>query len=64
MNENEIVTLNMSISDLSTISEAMERQLVENQLEFQKLEQRAMLLKNNIEKQAQMLSIMKAKLGS
>jgi len=64
MNENEIVTLNMSLGDLSTIYEAMERQLVENQMEFQKLEQRAVLLKNNIDKQAQMLSIMKAKLGS
>ena len=64
MNENEIVTLNMSLGDLSTIYEAMERQLIENQLEFQKLEQRAVLLKNNIDKQAQMLSIMKAKLGS
>jgi len=64
MNENEIVTLNMSLGDLSTIYEAMERQLIENQMEFQKLEQRAVLLKNNIDKQAQMLSIMKAKLGS
>lgn len=64
MDEKETVTLSMSISDLSTISEAMERQLIENQLEFQKLEQRAVLLKNNIDKQAQMLSIMKAKLNS
>ena len=58
----EPLTLTMSPEDLSVIASAMERNVASLQVEFSNLEKRAIVIKQEIDRQASMLSIMKAKL--
>jgi hypothetical protein len=58
----EALTLTMSPADLSVIASAMEKNIASLQVEFSNLEKRAMVIKQEIDRQASMLSIMKAKL--
>jgi hypothetical protein len=59
---NELLTLTMSPTDLSVIYKSMEKSIITMQLEFSELEKKATVLKLDIDRQVNMLSIMKAKL--
>jgi hypothetical protein len=59
---NELLTLTMSPTDLSVIYKSMEKSIISMQLEFSELEKKASLLKQDIDRQVGMLSVMKAKL--
>lgn len=59
---NELLTLTMSPNDLNVIYKSMEKSIVSMQLEFSELEKKATVLKQDIDRQATMLSIMKTKL--
>ena len=59
----EPLTLSMSPADLSVIARAMEKNIAALQQEFDNLEHRAIVLKQEIDVQVAMLSIMKAKLA-
>ena len=59
---NELLTLTMSPTDLSVIYKSMEKSIITMQLEFSELEKKATVLKQDIDRQVNMLSIMKAKL--
>jgi hypothetical protein len=55
----EQLTLTMSTADLAVMSAAMEKSVITMQLEFAELEKRAVALKQDIDRQLAMLSIMK-----
>jgi|688.fasta_scaffold532697_2 hypothetical protein len=57
------LTLTMSQADLTVMAKAMEKSVSAMQIEFAKLEQKAIELKQDIDRQVAMLSIMKSKLG-
>jgi hypothetical protein len=59
---NELLTLTMSPTDLSVIYKSMEKSIITMQLEFSELEKKAIVLKQDIDRQVNMLSIMKTKL--
>ena len=59
---NELLTLTMSPNDLSVIYKSMEKSIRPMQLEFSDLEKKATVLKQDIDRQVAMLSVMKAKL--
>lgn len=58
------LTLTMSQADLNVIYKSMEKSIVSMQLEFAELEKRAIVLKQDIDRQMAMISIMKAKAQS
>lgn len=58
----ESLTLTMSKADLTVIAKSMETSVIAMQIEFAELEKRAVVLKQDIERQMAMLSIMKSKL--
>jgi hypothetical protein len=53
----------MSQADLTVIAKSMEMSVNTMQLEFAELEKKAIVLKNDMDRQLAMLSVMKAKLG-
>ncbi len=59
---NELLTLTMSPTDLSVIYKSMEKSIITMQLEFSELEKKATVLKQDIDRQVAMLSVMKTKL--
>jgi hypothetical protein len=59
----ESLTLTMSQADLTVIAKSMEMSVNTMQLEFAELEKKAIVLKNDMDRQLAMLSIMKSKLG-
>ena len=59
---NELLTLTMSPNDLTVIYKSMEKSIIAMQLEFSELEKKATVLKLDIDRQVNMLSIMKTKL--
>ena len=59
---NEILTLTMSPNDLTVIYKSMEKSIIAMQLEFSDLEKKATVLKQDIDRQVAMLSVMKSKL--
>jgi len=59
----EPLTLSMSQADLSVIASAMEKNVTGLQEEFSTLEKRAIIIKQEIDRQVAMLSIMKLKLA-
>lgn len=58
----ELLQLSMSQADLTVIAKAMEKSVVSMQLEFAELEKKAVVLKQDIDRQVAMLSVMKDKL--
>ena len=58
----ELLTLTMSPTDLNVIYKSMEKSIIAMQLEFSELEKKATVLKQDIDRQVTMLSIMKSKL--
>ena len=60
---NDSLTLTMSQADLSVMAKAMEKSVITMQMEFADLEKRAVALKQDIDRQVAMLSIMKAKIS-
>ena len=59
----EPLTLSMSPEDLAVIVSAMEKNVATLQTEFNTLEKRALIIKQDVDRQTAMLSIMKAKLA-
>ena len=59
----DALTLTMSPADLAVMSKAMEKSVITMQMEFAKLEKRALGLKQDIDRQVAMLNIMKSKIG-
>ena len=59
---NELLTLTMSPNDLTVIYKSMEKSIIAMQLEFSELEKKATVLKQDIDRQVAMLSVMKSKL--
>ena len=59
---NDSLTLTMSQADLSVMAKAMEKSVITMQMEFADLEKRAVALKQDIDRQVAMLSIMKSSL--
>jgi len=57
------LTLTMSQADLTVMAKAMEKSISAMQIEFAKLEQKAIELKQDIDRQVAMLSIMKSKIS-
>lgn len=60
----ESLTLTMSPADLTVIYKSMEKSITSMHLEFVDLEKKAIILKQDIERQVAMLSVMKSKLES
>lgn len=60
---NDSLTLTMNQTDLLVVAKAMEKSVISMQMEFADLEKRALALKQDIDRQVAMLSIMKAKLN-
>lgn len=60
----ELLTLSMSQADLTVIAKSMEKSVITMQMEFAELEKRAGVLKQDIDRQVAMLSIMKGKLAN
>ena len=58
----DALTLTMSPADLAVMSKAMEKSVVTMQMEFAELEKKALVLKQDIDRQVAMLSVMKEKL--
>ena len=56
------LTLTMSPADLAVMSKAMEKSVITMQMEFADLEKKALVLKQDIDRQVAMLSVMKSKL--
>ena len=56
------LTLTMSPADLAVMSKAMEKSVITMQMEFAELEKKAVVLKQDIDRQVAMLNVMKAKL--
>ena len=59
----ESLTLTMSQADLTVIAKSMETSVIAMQIEFAELEKKAIVLKQDIDRQIAMLSIMKSKLA-
>ena len=59
---NELLTLTMSPTDLTVNYKSMEKSIISMQLEFSDLEKKATVLKQDIDRQVAMLSVMKSKL--
>lgn len=59
----EPLTLSMSPADLTVIASAMEKNVLSLQAEFSALEKRAGVIKQEIDRQNAMLTVMKAKLA-
>ena len=59
---NESLTLTMNQTDLIVVAKAMEKSVISMQMEFAELEKKAVVLKQDIDRQVAMLSIMKAKI--
>jgi uncharacterized protein YdcH (DUF465 family) len=57
------LTLTMSHADLTVMAKAMENSVNSMQLEFAELEEQKIELKQDIERQLAMLSVMKSRLG-
>jgi hypothetical protein len=60
----EQLTLTMSPADLTVMSKAMEKSVITMQMEFVELEKKAVALKQDIDRQVAMLTIIKAKVQS
>ena len=60
---NDSLTLTMSVADLTVMSKAMEKSVITMQMELAELEKKAVILKQDIDRQVAMLSIMKSKIG-
>ena len=58
---NDQLTLTMSPADLNVIYKSMEKSIISMQLEFADMEKKATVLKQDIDRQMAMLSIIKAK---
>jgi hypothetical protein len=61
--QTEPLTLSMSQADLSVIASAMERNVTSLNEEFSSLEKRAIVIKQEIDRQVAMLTVMRAKLA-
>lgn len=61
-NANETLTLTMSVADLTVIAKAMEKSLIAMQMELAEMDKRAGVLKQDIDRQVAMLTIMKGKI--
>jgi hypothetical protein len=61
--QTEPLTLSMSQADLSVIASAMERNVTSLKEEFSSLEKRAIVIKQEIDRQVAMLTVMKDKLA-
>lgn len=59
---NELLTLSMSTADLTVIAKAMEKSVISMQMELTELDKRAGVLKQDIDRQLAMLTIMKNKI--
>ena len=59
----ESLTLTMSPADLNVIYKSMEKSITSMQLEFVELDKKAASLKQDIERQVAMLSVMKSRLA-
>ena len=59
---NDSLTLTMNQTDLIVVAKAMEKSVIAMQLEFAELEKKAVVLKQDIDRQVAMLSIMKEKI--
>ena len=57
------LTLTMSQADLSVMAKAMEKSVITMQMEFAELEKKAVILKQDIDRQVAMLSIMQSKIS-
>jgi hypothetical protein len=60
---NDPLTLTMSHADLSVMAKAMEKSVITMQMEFAELEKKAVVLKQDIDRQVAMLNIMKSKIN-
>lgn len=60
--QNEILTLSMSVADLTVIAKSMEKSVITMQMELAEIDKRAGTLKQDIDRQVAMLTIMKGKL--
>jgi hypothetical protein len=60
---NDPLTLTMSHADLSVMAKAMEKSVITMQMEFAELEKKAIIIKQDIDRQVAMLSIMKSKIS-
>lgn len=58
------LTLTMSPADLSVMAKAMEKSVISMQMEFAELEKKAVILKQDIDRQVAMLNIIKSSLKS
>lgn len=56
------LTLTMSPADLSVMAKAMEKSVIAMQMEFAELEKKAVVLKQDIDRQVAMLNIIKSTL--
>ena len=60
---NDSLTLTMNQTDLIVVAKAMEKSVIAMQMEFAELEKKAVVLKQDIDRQVAMLSIMKEKIN-
>lgn len=60
--QNEILTLSMSVADLTVIAKSMEKSVITMQMELAEIDKRAGTLKQDLDRQVAMLTIMKGKL--
>ena len=60
--QTETLTLSMSLADLTVISKAMEKAVVAMQMELAEMDKRAGVLKQDIDRQVAMLTIIKARI--
>lgn len=58
------LTLTMSPADLTVMAKAMEKSVIGMQMEFAELEKKAVILKQDIDRQVAMLNIIKSSLNS
>lgn len=62
-NSSDSLTLTMSAADLTVMTKAMEKSVITMQMEFAELEKKAVVLKQDIDRQVAMLNIMKSKIS-
>ncbi len=60
---NDSLTLTMNQTDLIVVAKAMEKSVISMQMEFAELEKKALVLKQDIDRQVAMLTIMKSKIS-
>ena len=60
---NDSLTLTMNQTDLAVVAKAMEKSVISMQMEFAELEKKAVILKQDIDRQVAMLTIMKSKIS-